>query len=317
MTLSRRTLLAGGAVGLAAAAGTGALLLGRSGPILDPPPTGTGGSGYLVAAYQPGPLSWRVLDPRTGRYVPRDGSYTAPSPDLRYVLAYDAQQLSMSSRILDTANGAVVHDFGRAWNLPLGWSPDGRHVVLGGTTHHRVGGREDDYFTVDRLRVVAVATGRSRTVAPWKPVHMADARPWWTADGRLVYADRLIAMDGRVAVSRVAVGAGIPVLGTNRAITVAYGNRAYLTGPLTVDPVAGTTATTAPGEITAELAGIDYSGLRWLAWLDDDRIIGLRDHDIAAYDVHRGTRQVFATFPDDVVLDALIAPATGLLPTVR
>jgi hypothetical protein len=319
MVIPRRTLLLGGALGLAAATGTGVLLRERSGPILDPPAGGTAPDGYLVAAYKPDPLSWRVFDPRTGRYVARAGDFAAPSPDLRYILTtHEAQQRSRSTRILDTGTGAVVHDFGRQGNLPLGWSRDGRHVVLGGTSRHHVDGREDDYDTLDEVRVVDVASGHSRAVAGWRPVRLStDLPPWWTTDGRLVCGDRLIAMDGTVALSPVAVDGGLPVLGTDRVVSVGYTGGSYLTGEHAADLVAGTATAAVPGEIDAKWAGIDYSGLRWLAWLDDDRLVGLRDHDLVAVDPRSMTRQVFMTFPDDVVTDALIAPAVGVPATVH
>ena len=318
MVIPRRTLLLGGAFGLAAASGTGVLLRERSGPILDPPAGGTAPDGYLVAAYKPDPLSWRVLDPRTGGYLARDGDFAAPSPDLRYILGYEGQQRSRSTRILDTGTGAVVHDFGREWNLPLGWSRDGRHVVLGGASRHDAGGREDDYDTLDQVRVVDIARGRSRAVADWRPVRLStDLPPWWTTDGRLVYGDRLIAMDGTVALSPVAVAGALPVLGTDRVVSVGYAGGSYVTGEQAADLVAGTASTAVPGEIDAKWAGIDQSGLRWLAWLDDDRLIGLRDHDLAAVDPHSMTRRVFMTFPDDIVTDALIAPAVGVPATVH
>jgi hypothetical protein len=318
MATPRRTLLLGGALGLAAATGTGVLLRERSRPILDPPAGGTAPDGYLVAAYQPEPLSWRVLDPRTGRYVARDGDFAAPSPDLRYILGYEGQQRSRSTRILDTGTGAVVHDFGREWNLPLGWSRDGRRVVLGGASHHYADGREDDYDTLDEVRVVDLPTGRSRVVAGWRPVRLgSDVPPWWTTDGRLVYGDRLIAMDGTVALSPVAVAGGVPVLGTDRVVSVGYTDGSYVTGEHAADLVAGTASGSVPGEIDAKWAGIDDSGLRWLAWLDADRLIGLRDHDLAVVDLRSMTRRVFMTFPDDVVTDALIAPAVGVPATVH
>ncbi len=318
MAIPRRTLLLGGAFGLAAAAGTGAVLRYRPRPILDPPVAGTAPDGYVVAAYQPGPTSWRVLDPRTVRYVARDGDFAAPSPDLRYILTYDAQRLSRPTRILDTGTGAVVHDFGGEWNLPLGWSRDGRHVVLGGASHHYVDGREDDYETLDEVRVVDVATGRSRAVGGWRPVRLSTELPaWWTSDGRLVRGDRLIAMDGTVAHSPVAVAGGVPVLGTDRVVSVGYADGSYVTGEHAADLVAGTATVAELGEIGAKWAGIDHSGLRWLAWLDGDRLIGLRDHDLAAVDLRTMTRQVFMTFPDDVVTDALIAPAIGIPATIR
>lgn len=318
MTIPRRTLLLGGALGLAAATGTGILLRDRPRPILDPPIGSTGPDGYLVAAYRPNPLSWRVLDPRTGRYVARDGDFAAPSPDLRYVLTYEAQQLSRSTRILDTGSGAVVHDFGREWNLPLGWSRDGRHVVLGGASHHYAGSREDDYHTLDEVRVVDVATGRSRAVGGWRPVRLGtDLPPWWTTDGRLVHSDRLIAMDGRVTQSPGAVAGGVPVLGTDRVVSVGYADGSYVTGEHAADVVAGTATVAVPGAIDAKWAGIDDSGLRWLAWLDDNRVIGLRNYDLIAVDLRSMTRQVLMRFPGDVVTDALIAPAVGVPATIR
>ena len=196
MALSRRNLLVAGGLGLVAAGGTYAALHASSGPILGALPVGANPDGYLVAAYQTNAISWRVLDPRTGRYVARNGSYAAPSPDLRYILAWEASELTRSTRVLDTGTGAVVHDFGRTWNLPLGWSPDGRHIVLGSAVFHNLN-KEDNYFTVDHVRVFDVATGGSNGVTHWvTPRSLPDVAPWWTTDGRLVYAGRLIAMDG-------------------------------------------------------------------------------------------------------------------------
>jgi hypothetical protein len=280
-----------------------------------------------VAAYQTNSVSWRVLDPRTGNYVGRNGSFGASSPDLHYILAYEAAQLSRSSRILDTATGAVVHDFGHAWNLPLGWSRDGRNIVIGSAVFHDVGSREDDYFTVDRVSIVDLATGRGEKVAHWAPMRpWTDVSPWWTTDDRLVYGDRMIAMDGSVTVPRYDAGDSRPALGTDRVISVVYNGSAgtalhprgsYVTGRHTVDLVAGSTREDVPHEIDARWVGIDDSGLWWLAWLDDERIIGLRDHDLAAYNVRNQTRQVLMTFPDDLVMDALIAPAVGVPATIR
>jgi hypothetical protein len=159
VVISRRNLLVG--LGLAVAGGTYALLRGTSGPILDALPVGADPDGYLVAAYQTNSVSWRVFDPRTGNYVARDGSYAACSPDLRYILAWEAGQLSRSTRVVDTGTGAVVHDFGRAWNRPLGWSRDGRRIVIGSAVFHDVNGKEDNYFTVDRVCVFDVTTGRA------------------------------------------------------------------------------------------------------------------------------------------------------------
>jgi hypothetical protein len=320
MVISRRRLLVSGALGLAAASGTYALLRNPSGPILNPLPVVADPDGYLVAAYQTDPVSWRVLDPRTGNYVARDGSFAASSPDLRYTLAYEAAQLSRSSRVLDTATGAVVHDFGHAWNLPLGWSRDGRTIVVGSAVFHNVRSREDNYFTVDRVRIFDVATGRGDTLAHWESMQTwTDLSPWWTTDGRLVYGDRLIAMDGSLTVSHCAGSGSRPVLGTDRVISVVYdgSTRSFLTGQHTADLVAGITWEAAPQEIDAKWVGIDDSGLWWLAWLDNERIIALRDHDLAAYDVRNRTRQVFMTFPDDLVGDVLIAPAVGVPATIR
>jgi hypothetical protein len=327
MLISRRRLLVSGALGLAAASGMYALLRNPSGPILNPLPVGADPDGYLVAAYQTNPVSWRVLDPRTGNYVARDGSFAASSPDLQYTLAYEAAQLSRSSRVLDTATGAVVHDFGHAWNLPLGWSRDGRSIVVGSADFHDVGGREDSYFTLDRVRIFDVATGRGDTVAQWESMQTwTDLSPWWTTDARLVYGDRLIAMDSSLTVSHYAASGSRPVLGTDRVISVIYDGStssplhprgSYLTGQHTADLVAGVTWETAPQEIDAKWMGIDDSGLWWLAWLDNERIIGLHDHDLAAYDVRNRTRQVFMTFPDDLVGNVLIAPAVGVPATIR
>jgi hypothetical protein len=186
VVISRRRLLVGGAGGLAAATGICALLRKPSGPVINPLPVGADPDGYLVAAYQANSVSWRVLDPRTGNYVARDGSYAASSPDLRYTLAYEAAQLSRSTRVLDTGSGAVVHEFGHAWNLPLGWSRDGRHIVVGSANFHDVNSKEDNYFTVDRVGIFDVATGAGHTVAHWESMPTLGLTPWWTTDGRLV-----------------------------------------------------------------------------------------------------------------------------------
>ena len=309
-----------GTLGLVAASGTYALLRDPLGPILHPLPVGADPDGYLVAAYQTNPTSWRVLDPRSGNYVARDGTFAASSPDLRYILAYEAELRSGSSRVLDTATGAVVHDFGRAWNLPLGWSRDGGHVVVGSAAFHDVNSKEDDYFTVDRVRIFDVATGRSHVVGRWKSTLLwMDLSPWWTTDGRLVYGDRLIAMDGSYTAFHNADGGLAPVLGTDRVISVTYdgSTRSYLTGQHIADLIAETSWETAPQEIDANWAGIDDSKVWWLAWLDNDRIICLHDHDLAAYDVRNRTRQVLMTFPDDLVGSVLIAPAVGVPATIR
>jgi hypothetical protein len=315
--ISRRQLLIGGALCLAAGGGAYAALRHQVGPILTALPVGADPDGYVVVAYATNPVSWGVLDPRTGKYVARDGTFAASSPDLHYVLAHDDLR-SGSSRILDTGTGAVVHDFGHAWQIPLGWSCDGRHIVLGGVAFHDVQSREDNYFTLDRVGIHDVATGGSRDVARWTSIPLwMDAAPWWTTDGRLVYGDRLIAMGGSYTVSPNADGGSIPMLGTDRVVSVNYDGSAWLTGERTADLVAGTTLEAVPSEIDAKWAGIDYSGLQWLAWLDRDRVICLRDHDLAAVDVRRQARQVFMTFPDLLVTNVLIAPAVGVPATVR
>lgn len=319
--VSRRKLLAGGALALAVAGGTYALRPHPSGPVLSPLPIGPDPDGYLLAAYQTNPVSWRVLDPATGNYVARDGNFAAPSPDLRYILVYPGgERLSGSTRVLSTATGAVVYDLGRAWNLPMGWSRDGRHIVAGSVSFHDVNSKEDNYFTVDRVCVFDVATGRGEAVARWTSTLMwADSSPWWTTDGRLVYGDRLVAMDGSFAVCRDAGTGSTPVLGTDRVISVTFDGStgSYLTGRRTADLVTAATPQVAPGEIDAKWAGTEYSGIQWLAWLDDDRIICLHDHDVTAYNVRDRTRQVFLTFPDDLVGKVLIAPAAGLPATIR
>jgi hypothetical protein len=316
-------MLVGGVLGLGAATGMYVLRRAPSGPVLHPLPVGTdpaGRDGYVVAAYQTDSESWRVLDPRTGRYVARDGSYAACSPDLRYTLVYEAAQLSRSTRVLDTGSGAAVYDFGRAWNLPLGWSRDGRHIVVGDAGFHDVHSKEDNYFTLDRVRIFDVARGESRAMTPWKSAPTPGSAPWWTTDGRLAYADRLIAMDGSCTVSHGA-DTGIPVLGTDRVVSVSYDGDGrtgtFLTGQRSTDVVAAKTWESQPRQLDAEWVGIDDSGLTWLAWLDDDRIIGLRDHDLSAYDVRTRTRQVLMRFPDDLVTDVLIAPAAGVPATIR
>ena len=316
---SRRWLLIGGAVCLVGGGTAFAALRHRGAPIVATLPVGTNPDGYVVAAYATNTVSWRVLDPRTGNYVARDGAFAAGSPDLHYVLAHD-DLMSGASRILDTGTGAVVHGFGHAWQLPLGWSRDGRHIVLGGVAFHDVHSKEDNYFTLDRVRVQDVATGGSRDVLQWKSIPLwTDVAPWWTTDGRLVYGDRLIAMDGSYTVSPNADGGSVPVLGTNRVVTVTYDGaaHAYLTGQRTADLVAGTTSQAVPQQIDAKWAGIDNFGLGWLAWLDNDRVICLRDHDLAAVDIRRQTRQVFMTFPDDLVTNVLIVPAAGVPATIR
>jgi hypothetical protein len=320
MVISRRRLLVGGAVGLAAATGMYALLRDPSGPVINPLPVGAVPDGYLVAAYQTNSVSWRVLDPRTGSYVARDGSYAASSPDLRYALAYEAAQLSQPTRVLDTGSGAVVHDFGHAWNLPLGWSRDGRHIVVGSANFHDVNSKEDNYFTLDRVRIFDVATGAGHTVPQWESMPTLGLTPWWTTDGRLMYGDRMIAMDGSHTVTHDA-DIGYPVLGTDRVVSVSYHGDGrtdfFLTGQHIADVVAGKTWEGPPQRIDAKWVGIDDSGLRWLAWLDNDRILGLRDHDLAAYDVRNRTRQVFMRFPDDLIGNLLIAPAVGVPATIR
>jgi hypothetical protein len=326
MLISRRQLLVGGGLGLAVAGGIYAVLRDPSGPVLNPLPVGRHPDGYLVAAYQPNPRSWRVFDPRSGNYVARNGSFVACSPDLHYTLTYDpnydALDLPLSSKILDTATGAVEHSFGRAWNMPLGWSRDGRHIVVGSTVFHDVNSKEDNYITLDRVRIFDAATGGSRAVAHWKSVRLSrDWSAWWTTDGRLVHGDRLIAMDGSLTVAHNADIGSPPVLGTDRVISITYDGDgrtgSFVTGQHTADLIAGTAWQAAPRQIDAKWVGIDDSGLQWLAWLDNDRIIGLRDHDLAAYNVRDHTRQVFMTFPDDVVEGVLIAPAVGVPATIR
>ena len=315
--ISRRHLLFGGVLCLAG--GGYAALRPRVRPILTALPKGADPHGYVVAAYATSPVSWRVLDPRTGNYVARDGTFAACAPDLHYLLAYDDLR-SGSSRILHTGTGAVLHDFGHAWRLPLGWSRDGRHVVLGGIAFHDVHSKEDNYFTLDRVCIQDLATGAGRDVARWTSSPLwTDHAPWWTTDRRLVYGDRLIAMDGSYAVCPNADAGSVPVLGTDRVISVTYDGaaRAYRTGQRSADVVAGTSAEGVPRDIDANWAGIDDSGLDWLAWLDSDRVICLRDHDLAAVDVRRPARQVFMTFPDDLVTRVLIVPAVGVPATIR
>ena len=316
--ISRRHLVVGGVLCLATGGGYAALRP-RVGPILQTIPVGADPDGYVVAAYATNPVSWRVLDPRTGAYLARGGTFAAASPDLHYMLAYDDLR-SGSSRILHTGTGAVVHDFGHAWRLPLGWSRDGRHVVLGGVAFHDVHSKEDNYFTLDRVRIQDVATGASRDVARWSSSPLwTDRAPWWTTDGRLVCGDRLIAMDGSCTVSPDPEGDSLPVLGTDRVVSVTYDGtaRAYRTGQHSADLVTGTSGEGVPRDIDAKWAGIDDSGLDWLAWLDSDRVICLRDHDLAAVDVRGPGRQVFMTFPDDLVTRVLIAPAVGVPATIR
>lgn len=316
---SWRSLFIGVTVGLIAATGGAyALRPGPPRPILAALPVGAAPDGYVVAAYQPAPTGWRVLDPRTGTYVARDGSFAAPSPDLRYILTYEAGSLSRSTRVLETGTGAVVRDLGRDWNLPLGWSRDGRHIVVAGAVFHRTGSREDDYFTVDRVRVFDVVTGRSANVAGWASTRtFPDVSPWWTVDGRLVYGDRLIAMDGSVTVSRYAAVDSRPVLGTDQVRSVVYGAGYFVLGEHSGDIVTGTTRDAAARELDGRWLGLDAYGFEWIAWLDDDRVVGLRDHDIAVYDIQRQTRQVLMAFPDLVLTGVLLAPAVGVPATIR
>jgi hypothetical protein len=141
-----------------------------------------------------------------------------------------------------------------------------------------------------------------------------------------VYADRLIALDGSVTTSRYAGTESVPVLGTDRVRSVVYTGSSreplhprgcYVMGQHTVDLVNGRMWEAQPQEIDAVWVGVDKSGFGWLAWLDDDRIIGRRDHDVAVYDVRDQTRRTIMAFPDDLVVGVLIAPAVGVPATIR
>jgi hypothetical protein len=108
-----------------------------------------------------------------------------------------------------------------------------------------------------------------------------------------------------------------PVLGTDQVRSVAYANGSYMLGGHAVDLRTGRASDAVPHELDATWLGLGEFGFEWVAWLDDNRVIGRRDHDVAVYDVRDRTRRIVMAFPDDVVSGLLIAPAVGVPATIR
>lgn len=329
MGLRRRTLLfgmLGTAVG-GGLAGCG----GPTGPVLDrlPALAGPGRPGYVVAAClgtDPGSgnaLPWRVLNPATGAYTDIPGTVTALSPDLRYALAY---HFGDGARIHDTATGAVVHDFGSDRSVPLGWSPDGRHIVLAEAAFHDVHSMEDNYHTLDVVRLLDVTTGTGRVVEGWTPVRDGLFHPWpWTTGGRLVVGDRLVGMNGGWRPLPRRLDQALPVLGTDRFTEPAHVGedepgwpRGYATVGVVTDVATGLVETD-DRRIDARVVRPTGDGPtgRHLAWRDRDGLLVILPRELIRYDLRDRSERVVARFPVPTY-DVRIAPAataTALVPT--
>jgi hypothetical protein len=311
MGLSRRALIVGAT---AAAGGLLAACRGASGPVLPvlPVPAGSGSRpGYVLAAYHAGdpftgdgsPL-WRVLDPVTGGYTAIPGQVAACSPDLRLVLTYG---LGSWTRVHDTGTGRAVHDFGVGRLVPLGWSPDGRHIVLAEAVFHDVHSFEDNYETLDRVRVYDVTDGTSREVAGWSPLPTGFVyERHWTGDGRLAVADRLIHMDGTWQQLAISVERLVPLLGTDRYAEMrgdGEGDQA-LPRPFAevgrVTDIVRGTATRDPRRIDnlrLRMSELGTTEGRFHSWRDEHRVLIVLPREMFLFDLRDRSEHVVARFP--------------------